>query len=83
MLALVFVDPLDQHVEDGVGVRDDAGTLECERRESALVVQFDRAPASAEFRVVGERFEPLQLRQILDPAVADVLADEAARASDC
>ena len=38
-----------------------------------LVVLLDLAPAGAKLGILGERLEPPQLRQILDPAVADVL----------
>ncbi len=41
-----------------------------------LLELLDVAPAGAKLRVLGQRFERLQLRKILDPAIADVFRNE-------
>ena len=59
VLTLVFMDALDQDVEHRIRIEIDAGALQGERGEAALVVLLDLAPAGAKCGVLGERLEPL------------------------
>ena len=76
VLALVLVDALDLHIEDGIRVDGHAGALADERGQRALVGALDLAPLGAKVRVLGQRLEPAQLARDLDPAVADGARDE-------
>ncbi len=76
VLPLVFVNSLDENIEHRFRIRDDAGALDGEGGKRSLVVLLDGVPAIAELGVVGERFEPPQLGEILDPLVADMFGDE-------
>ena len=58
------------NIESGVGI--DAGAGERQRRELTLIILLDLAPLGAKFRILRERLEFGQLRQILDPPGADV-----------
>ena len=62
VLALVFVDALDLHVEDRGRIDDDAGALLDQTGQRGLVGVLDLAPLGAEIRVVDQRLELAQLR---------------------
>ena len=75
VLALVLVDALDLHVEDRRRIDDDAGAFLDQSRQRGLVGVLDLAPLGAEIRIVGQRLELAQLRQVADPLIADALRD--------
>ncbi len=71
VLALVLVDPLDQHVEHGLGIGGHAQPVVDIRRELELIVALDGAPLVAEVRVVGQRLEAAQFFEVVDPSLAE------------
>ncbi|MBS1239064.1 MAG: hypothetical protein H6R38_382, partial [Deltaproteobacteria bacterium] len=75
-LALVFVDTLDLHVENGLGVQPFAGQLEGELGQAPLVAALDLAPFAAEVGILGEGFDLAQFMEVLHPVAADAPADQ-------
>jgi hypothetical protein len=73
-LPLVFVDALDLHVEQRVGVELDPALGLDQFGEARLVGALDRAPFGVECLMAprSQRFELFQLRQVGDPAFADL-----------
>ncbi len=61
VLALVFVNALDQHVEHRMRIGDDPRAMCGERGKLAFVVLLDFAPAGAKFRILGKGLEQPQL----------------------
>ena len=82
VLALVFVNALYQDVEHRAGIDEDPGALERNAGEIALVRLLDLAPAGPKPGILGERLEGFECRQILDPALADMLGDELRQVAD-
>jgi hypothetical protein len=75
-LPLVFVDALDLHVEQGIGIDLDAQPLADDLRQARLVVALDAHEGVAEGGVVGQRRQLPQLVEVLEPALADAAADQ-------
>ena len=75
-LALVFVDALDLHIEERVGI--DIDTLRCLEvlGEAFLVLLLDGHEFLLELGVLGELLELAQVVEVLDPAFADLGRDE-------
>ncbi len=85
VLALVFVQALDLHVEERVGAdrRRRSQFLDDARRARTLLRALDGAEALLELRVVGEALQLAQLVAVPRPAVADGLGDERGQLADC
>ncbi len=79
-LALVLVDALDLHVEQGVDREFDATLLPHEPGQPLLVVLLRLVPGLVErlFPRFGTGLEFFDLGQVADPAIADPAADERA-----
>ncbi len=75
-LALVLVDALDVHVEQRIGVHGDPEVVADQAREILLVRPLGGAERRTEGVVVGERRDPGERVQVLEPAVAEVVCDE-------
>ncbi len=75
-LALVFVDALHLHVEEGVRADGDPGVLQHVGREPFLVGPLHGTEGLAEGGVVGQGFELADLFQIDDPVAPDAAGDE-------
>jgi len=75
-LALVFVDALDLHVEQRGRIDHDAEPLLDHLRQAQLVVALDAHELVAEAGVVGQRRQPPQLVEVLEPALAELGADQ-------
>ena len=79
-LALVFVDALDLHVEQAVGVDLDAGAGVDVRRQPRLVGALDGEELGAERRIGRQRPQLGQLVQSQPPAAADALVEQRCQA---
>ena len=66
-LALVFVDALDLHVEDGVGIDHDSGLVADGAGQLQLVLALDLLERGAKFRIFGPRLQVAQTAQVGDP----------------
>ena len=75
-LALVFVDALDHHIEQGIDGDVDAETLADGERQPLLVGPLDGDEGLAKFGIVGQRLQPFQLVEMDRPIVADMRADQ-------
>ena len=76
MLALVFVDALHLHIEEG-GVVHQQPQLAAHVLGEALLTEIPhRLPALQERRVVGKGGKPLQLLEVGAPAIADRLIEQ-------
>ena len=76
MLALVFVQSLDLHIEERIGADADAAAILNDLGEAHFVAAFDVVEALLEGAVGGEFFEAAELRGVFEPAGADGLGDE-------
>ena len=74
-LALVFVDALHLHVEDGVRIHLDAVVLENVLRQALRVLKLDVPELLQGLLIVRVDLQLRQLRKIRDPAVADAVGD--------
>ena len=79
-LPLVFVNPLDLHVEEGVGVDPDAGAVVDQAPQPLLVGLLDAPELFLKGRVPGPGLQLPQLIEVGDPAVADGVGDQPGQA---
>ena len=79
MLALVFVDSLHLHIEQGAGIHQHAQFPVDVGRQPLLAQIADAPPAIEEGAVIGKGFEALQFGQVLAPALADGLIQQGAQ----
>ena len=80
VLALVFVETLDLHVEDGGGVDLDAALVKDALGECFFVRVLDRHEFFAERGIIGRRFEFAQQVEIALPPAANGAGDEVGEA---
>ncbi len=79
-LALVLVEPLDLHVEDGVGVQHGALLALGPAGEGCLVLRLDLLQPLQHGAVAGKGVELLQLLGVQQPAVSDGVMEQAGKA---
>ena len=71
MLPLIFVQALDLHIKDGIGVERNAGSVKHIFGETLLVFLLNSGKPFERLFIAGEPFETAQMRHIVQPAVAD------------
>ena len=77
LLALVLVEPLNLHVEDGIGVQLHPLGLSEKAAEALLGALLHRQQAAEHLGVMGVPLQLLQPRRVPAPAVADAAVDKA------
>ncbi|MNC44756.1 hypothetical protein D3C75_936740 [compost metagenome] len=79
VLAFVFVQAFDLHVEQRIRADDNAGASFDERRQFHFVLVFDVAVFFAEFRVVGIFFQPFEHIEIVGPLFLQFLIKQSSQ----
>src|SRR5262249_590077 len=76
VLPLVFVNPLDLHVEHGVGVDSNAGAAVGDAGQLELVGTLDGTPITLKNPIVSKLLQISQASEVLGPSTTDGVADQ-------